>query len=65
MARKTKAQKELERIVDDACQRACNGLSINVMKLGQISTAATNAALNGEDVYAAALAKAKELHEPH
>ena len=58
MARRTKFEKE----IDAACQSACSGLSINIMKLGQIFTAAKAAAVAGTDAYSAARAKAIELH---
>ena len=65
MAKKrlTKEEKALEKRIDVACQNATLGLSIGVMNLGKIYVAAQAAAAAGEDVEAAALAKAKELHE--
>jgi hypothetical protein len=62
MARRSKAQIALDNRIAAACQNACNGLSINMMKLHQITTAATAAANSGGDVEGAARAKAVELH---
>ncbi len=64
MARRTKAEIQLERRIEAACQNACSGLSINIMRLSEITAAATNAATNGGNVEEAARSKALELHEP-
>lgn len=63
MARRTKAQIELERRIDQACQKACTGLSIPILQLHEITKAAKEAAANGGDIEAAARAKAQELHD--
>lgn len=62
MARRTKAEIQLEKRIDAACQNACSGLSINIMKLSQISKAAKEAAAVGGDIEGAARSKAVELH---
>lgn len=62
MPRKTKIEIELERRIDRACQNACSGLSIPILKLSEITNAAKTAAANGGDIEAAARAKAQELH---
>ena len=62
MARRTKVQIALENRIAAACQNACNGLSINMMKLHKITTAATRASQLGDDVEAAARKMAVELH---
>ena len=63
--RRTKAEIQLERVIEDACNKACVDKSINIMRLNDIFKAAEHAATTGDtaSIYAAAEAKAAELNE--
>lgn len=61
--RRTKAQIALDKRIEEACQNACNGKSINIFRLKDITQAAKAAAEVGGDIEAAAEAKAAELNE--
>lgn len=61
MARRTPIQIALEKRINKACQDACLGRSINIMKLSEISDAAKVAAANGGDIEQAAIDAAKRL----
>jgi hypothetical protein len=49
MARRTKAQIQMENTVSRLCQEACNGWQINIMDLSKLSAAGTAAANAGGD----------------
>lgn len=62
MARRTKAEIALEKEINDACQLACNGRQIDIMKLHLLTKAGQEAAKNGQNIYEAVLNVAKKLN---
>lgn len=58
MARRTKQQIEIDKKVDEACNKHAIGRQFNVFDLGKISKAGHEAAAKGEDIDAAVLAAA-------
>lgn len=52
---------KIDRQVESIVRQHCSGLSIDVMKIGEVFKAAYSAALFGADITSAVVAKYKEL----
>lgn len=61
MARQTKAQKSVDKLVNAAFQRNCSNVQFNIMDLGKVMNAGRDAIVGGQDLDEAMIA-AKEQY---